>query len=97
VATAASFALEPFIVGHQVRLHPVVVLVAVFAGALLAGIAGAIMAVPLVAVAYRVMKVDNGQSLVESLPLSGPIRHPVPFASACRLFGSAIEILSHRR
>ncbi len=49
--------LEPFIVGHQVRLHPVAVVVAVFAGSLTAGIAGAIVAVPLVAVSYRVFRV----------------------------------------
>lgn len=49
--------LEPFIVGHQVRLHPVVVVVVVFAGSLLAGIAGAVIAVPLTAVTYRVARV----------------------------------------
>ncbi|HEU4421849.1 MAG TPA: AI-2E family transporter [Pilimelia sp.] len=49
--------LEPFIVGRQVRLHPVVVVVAVFAGSLLAGIAGAVVAVPITAVAYRVTRV----------------------------------------
>ena len=49
--------LEPFIVGHQVRLHPVTVVVAVFAGSLTAGIAGAIVAVPLVAVTYRMFRV----------------------------------------
>jgi predicted PurR-regulated permease PerM len=49
--------LEPFIVGKQVRLHPVVVVVAVFAGSLTAGVAGAIVAVPLAAVVYRVFRV----------------------------------------
>lgn len=49
--------LEPFIVGHQVRLHPVAVVVAVYAGSLIAGIAGAIVSVPLVAVTYRVFRV----------------------------------------
>jgi predicted PurR-regulated permease PerM len=53
--------LEPFIIGHQVRLHPVVVVVAVFAGALTAGIAGAILAVPLTAVGYRVYQVLRGR------------------------------------
>jgi predicted PurR-regulated permease PerM len=49
--------LEPLIVGRQVRLHPVAVVTAVFAGSLTAGIAGAVVAVPLVAVAYRVYRV----------------------------------------
>lgn len=54
--------LEPFIVGHQVRLHPVAVVVAVYAGSLVAGIAGAIVSVPLVAVLYRVFKVLRSRS-----------------------------------
>jgi predicted PurR-regulated permease PerM len=49
--------LEPLIVGRQVRLHPVVVVVVVFAGSLSAGIAGAVIAVPLTAVCYRVIQV----------------------------------------
>jgi len=53
--------LEPFIVGWQVRLHPVMVVVVVFAGSLVAGIAGAILAVPLAAVAYRVFRVLQGR------------------------------------
>jgi putative heme transporter len=57
--------LEPFIVGYQVRLHPVAVVVAVFAGALLAGIAGAIMAVPVVAVGYRIVRVLRSRERVE--------------------------------
>jgi predicted PurR-regulated permease PerM len=45
--------LEPLIMGRALRLHPAVVLVAVSAGALLAGVAGALVAVPITAVAYR--------------------------------------------
>lgn len=46
--------LQPFIMGKQVSLHPVVVALAVTAGTLTAGILGAIIAVPLVAVAWAV-------------------------------------------
>ncbi|GGK91942.1 AI-2E family transporter [Planomonospora parontospora subsp. parontospora] len=46
--------LEPFIIGRAVRLHPAVVLTAVTAGTLVAGIAGAVVAVPLTAVVYRI-------------------------------------------
>jgi predicted PurR-regulated permease PerM len=42
--------LHPFVMGKSVRLHPAVVLIAVAAGALLGGIAGAFAAVPLTAV-----------------------------------------------
>ncbi len=42
--------LQPFIVGSAVRLHPLAVLLAITAGAILWGVAGAFLAVPLVAV-----------------------------------------------
>lgn len=46
--------LQPLVMGHQVSLHPVVVALAVTAGTLVAGILGAVIAVPLVAVAWAV-------------------------------------------
>ncbi|CCG02646.1 AI-2E family transporter [Blastococcus saxobsidens] len=66
--------LQPIIVGRTIRLHPVVILVAVTAGSLLWGIAGALLAVPLVAVTYRIL---------------GFLReHPVPRAAAPEPAGS---------
>ncbi|MEV6694448.1 AI-2E family transporter [Micromonospora sp. NPDC051196] len=47
--------LEPLVMKRQVRLHPVVILLAVTAGTLIAGIAGAFVAVPIAAVAWRVI------------------------------------------
>ncbi|UKJ65789.1 AI-2E family transporter [Cellulosimicrobium cellulans] len=46
--------LQPLVMGKQVSLHPVVVAIAVTAGTLLAGILGAVVSVPLVAVAWSV-------------------------------------------
>lgn len=46
--------LQPLIMGAQVSLHPVVVALAVTGGTLLAGILGAVVSVPLVAVAWAV-------------------------------------------
>ena len=46
--------LTPLVMGKQVSLHPVVVALAVTSGTLLAGILGAVIAVPLVAVAWSV-------------------------------------------
>jgi predicted PurR-regulated permease PerM len=46
--------LQPVVVGHAVSLHPVAILSAVTVGGVLAGIAGAFVAVPLAAVAARV-------------------------------------------
>lgn len=46
--------LQPFVMGRAVRLHPVAILLAISIGALLAGVVGAIIAVPILAVTYRV-------------------------------------------
>jgi len=46
--------LQPLIMGKQVALHPVVIGIGVTAGTVLAGILGAIIAVPLMAVAWTV-------------------------------------------
>jgi predicted PurR-regulated permease PerM len=48
--------LEPLIMKRQVQLHPVVVLVAVTAGTLIGGIAGAFVSVPITAVVYRLVE-----------------------------------------
>ncbi|MCL7457296.1 AI-2E family transporter [Micromonospora echinofusca] len=59
--------LEPLIMKRQVRLHPAVILVAVTAGTLIAGIAGAFVSVPITAVVWRI--VDTVQQ---------HRRHPAP-------------------
>lgn len=46
--------LQPLVQGHQVHLHPVVIIVVVSVGYLLFGIPGAVIAVPIAAVGYRV-------------------------------------------
>jgi len=46
--------LQPLVMGRQVSLHPVVVAAAVTAGTLLAGVLGAVVAVPLVSVGWAV-------------------------------------------
>ncbi|MFE0588538.1 AI-2E family transporter [Micromonospora echinospora] len=55
VQQAEGNLLEPLIMKRQVRLHPAVILVAVTAGTLVAGIAGAFVSVPITAVTYRVV------------------------------------------
>jgi predicted PurR-regulated permease PerM len=47
--------LQPFILGRAVRVHPLAVVLSVAAGSLVAGIGGAITAVPLVAVGNTVV------------------------------------------
>ncbi|MFD9572852.1 AI-2E family transporter [Streptomyces sp. NPDC059982] len=47
--------LQPFILGRAVRVHPLAVVLSVATGGLVAGIGGAVVAVPLVAVANTVI------------------------------------------
>ncbi|WP_235834806.1 AI-2E family transporter [Actinomadura logoneensis] len=48
-----SHLLQPMVVGRWVRLHPLAVILAITTGGVLAGIPGAAVAVPIVAVVYR--------------------------------------------
>jgi putative heme transporter len=84
--------LEPFIVGWQVRLHPVVVVVAVFAGSLVGGIAGAVLAVPLTAVAYRVFRVLRERRTARHLVPAVPGQGASPLADAAVDDGDHAEV-----
>lgn len=53
--------LQPFVQSRAVKLHPVVILLSVTAGWLLFGVAGAVIAVPLVAVARTVTETLRSQ------------------------------------
>lgn len=72
VQQAESHILQPFLMGHFVRIHPLAILMAISTGAYLAGIVGALFAVPLTAfinaVAFRLTK-DNQR--VEAEPSQG--------------------------
>ena len=57
--------LQPFVVGRYVRLHPIAIAATLTAGALLAGLPGAIFAVPLVASLNAVVKFLAGREDVE--------------------------------
>jgi len=52
-AQLESHLLQPLVVGRMVRLHPLAVILAIATGTYVAGVAGAVIAVPLVAVVYR--------------------------------------------
>jgi putative heme transporter len=55
VQQVESYLLAPSIMGRMVRLHPVVVLVALTSGGVMAGIIGAFLAVPITAVCVAVV------------------------------------------
>lgn len=52
-AQLESHLLQPLVVGRMVRLHPLAVILAIATGTYVAGVAGAVIAVPLTAVFYR--------------------------------------------
>lgn len=62
--------LQPVVLGRAVKLHPVVVILALTAGAILGGIAGAFLAVPVTAVATVV------GSHLKHHPRSAPVARP---------------------
>ncbi|MCX4636492.1 AI-2E family transporter [Streptomyces sp. RPA4-5] len=62
--------LQPFILGRAVRVHPLAVILSVAAGGLIAGIGGAVVAVPLVAVTNAVVGYLRSYSREQALRMS---------------------------
>jgi predicted PurR-regulated permease PerM len=52
--------LQPVVMAQSLKLHPLVILIALTAGTILGGIAGAVLAVPLTAVGWAIIKVWDG-------------------------------------
>jgi predicted PurR-regulated permease PerM len=55
--------LQPIVMGQSLKLHPLVILVALTAGTIVGGITGAVLAVPIAAVTWAIIKVWNGPEL----------------------------------
>ncbi len=51
--------LQPVVMAQSLKLHPLVILVALAAGAILGGVVGAVLAVPIAAVSWAIVKVWN--------------------------------------
>ncbi|MEU1008902.1 AI-2E family transporter [Streptomyces sp. NPDC005890] len=70
--------LQPFILGRAVRVHPLAVVLTVAAGGMVAGIGGAVVAVPLVAVTNTVVGYLRQYSLeVQQHTSAGPAEEEV--------------------
>ncbi|WP_330298330.1 AI-2E family transporter [Streptomyces sp. NBC_00503] len=70
--------LQPFILGRAVRVHPLAVVLSVAAGGMIAGIGGAVVAVPLVAVTNTVvvyLRAYSRDQLHHGLSPVGPAPH----------------------
>ena len=52
--------LQPFLMGQSMKLHAFVILIALTVGTVLGGIVGAIISVPITAVAWGIVKVWDG-------------------------------------
>jgi predicted PurR-regulated permease PerM len=63
--------LQPVVMAQSLKLHPLVILIALTAGTILGGIVGAVLAVPIAAVGWAIIKVWEGPdpSLDERRPL----------------------------
>jgi predicted PurR-regulated permease PerM len=63
--------LQPVVMAQSLKLHPLVILIALTAGTILGGIIGAVLAVPIAAVGWAIIKVWEGPdpSLDERRPL----------------------------
>ncbi|HEV2345225.1 MAG TPA: AI-2E family transporter [Actinocrinis sp.] len=48
--------LQPFVMGWAVQLHPVAVAISVIAGSIVAGVVGAVVAVPMVSIAWSIVR-----------------------------------------
>lgn len=51
--------LQPIVMARSLKLHPLVILLALTAGTILGGVIGAVLAVPIAAAAWAIMKVWN--------------------------------------
>jgi putative heme transporter len=60
--------LQPVVMAQSVKLHPLVILVALTAGTILAGILGAVLAVPITAVAWQIVKTWDQDTVAPPLP-----------------------------
>jgi len=70
--------LQPFILGRAVRVHPLAVVLSVAAGSMVAGIGGAVVAVPLVAVTNTVVGYLRVYSQAHTQETAGLRQAPPP-------------------
>jgi predicted PurR-regulated permease PerM len=67
-----GYFLQPVVMGHTLSLHGLVVLLALSVGTVLGGVAGAVLAVPLTAVAWAVLQVWTTRYQSGDDPVLGP-------------------------
>ena len=68
--------LQPLIMGRAVAVHPLAVILAIATGVVVAGIVGALLAVPLLAVANTAVRYLTATPVGRAHPRPGTTRHP---------------------
>ena len=73
-----SHVLQPFLLGKAVSVHPLAVIIAIACGSIIAGIVGALVAVPFAAVSNAVGKhlLGRGSTVPDDTPDDGPEEDP---------------------
>jgi putative heme transporter len=66
--------LQPVVMAQSLKLHPLVILLALTAGTIIGGIVGAVLSVPVAAVAWAIIKVWNTPQIVAETPARTPAR-----------------------
>ncbi|MCL2514315.1 MAG: AI-2E family transporter [Microbacteriaceae bacterium] len=69
-----SHLLQPQIMGHSLKLHPLVILLALAAGSIIGGIVGAVLAVPIAATAWGVISVWRAPAVLAGPRVSAAVR-----------------------
>jgi len=66
--------MQPLLLGRAVDIHPLVVLVSIAIGMVVAGIPGAVFAIPLVALLFGVVKAVTAQDALDEVVPEEPVR-----------------------
>lgn len=70
--------LQPFLMGHLVQLHPLAIILAIAAGVTVAGIVGALLAVPITACVNAIVRYLADQADAKRASREGGAAPPVP-------------------
>ena len=67
--------LQPVVMGNSLKLHPLVILLALTIGTVLGGIVGAVLSVPIAAVGWSIIKVWNAPAVPGSSETGAQVRN----------------------
>ncbi|MFC3689710.1 AI-2E family transporter [Aquipuribacter hungaricus] len=86
--------LQPILMGHTLSLHPLVILLALTAGSIVAGVIGAVLAVPFAAVAWAAVQASRQAHRDEEEWEAERVRHAEPAVVAADAASAAADAAS---